>query len=111
MISKLEDVERRFERLTSQLSDPETLGDSTKLQKVAKERSALEKLVETFRSYKKIIADLSEVEAWVNGSDPELKSMGKEELPRLKGSKEALEADLKILLLPKDPNDEKDVIL
>jgi peptide chain release factor 1 len=111
MIDKLEDVERRFDRLTAELSHPETLADSSKLQKVAKERSALEKVVEAFRQYKKVLADLVEAEAWLSGSDPAAKEMAKEELPGLRAQGDQLEAELKVLLLPKDPNDEKDVIL
>jgi peptide chain release factor 1 len=111
MIDKLEEVERRFERLTADLSSPQVLADVARLQKVARERSSLEKLVEAFRTYKKVLADLKESEEILNGSDPELKAMVREELPGLKERREALEADLKVLLLPKDPNDEKDVIL
>src|SRR5690349_9795632 len=111
MIEKLEEVERKFERLTADLSNPETLADSAKLQKVAKERSSLEKLVEAFRSYKKVLSDLIEAEEWLESGDPDLKAMAREELPGLKERRDALEADLKILLIPKDPNDEKNVIL
>jgi peptide chain release factor 1 len=111
MIEKLEEVERRFERLTVDLSNPETLGDSAKLQKVAKERSSLEKLVETFRSYKKVLGDLAAADEMLASSDPAEKEMAREELPSLKGRRDELEEELKILLLPKDPNDEKDVIV
>ena len=111
MIDKLEEVERRFERLTADLSNPETLGDSAKLQKVAKERSGLEKLVETFRRYRSVMGDLAQAEEWLGGSDADAKEMAREELPSLKSRRDALEADLKLLLLPKDPNDNKDVIL
>ena len=111
MIEKLEEVERRFERLTADLSNPETLGDSAKLQKVAKERSSLEKLVDAFRDFKKVRQDLTDAEEWLASGDADLKQMAREELPGLKERRDALEADLKLLLLPKDPNDEKDVIL
>jgi peptide chain release factor 1 len=80
---KLEKVERKFERLTADLSSPDDLGDSTRLQKVAKERSSLEKLVETFRTYKKELADLQEEETLLNGSDADLRAMAKEMLPEL----------------------------
>jgi peptide chain release factor 1 len=111
MISKLEDVERRFERLTAELSHPDTLADSAKLQKVAKERAGLEKLVETFREYREVLKEFTGNEELLNGSDPDFKAMAREELPRLKARREELEASLKLLLLPRDPNDEKDVIL
>ena len=111
MIDKLEEVERRFERLTADLSNPETLGDAAKLQRVARERSSLEKLVDSFRLYKKVLADLKQVEEWLESPDPDAKAMAREELPGLKAQREEFEASLRILLLPKDPNDDKDVIL
>src|SRR5713226_6214771 len=112
MIEKLEEVERRFDRLTAELSNPEVLADSAKLQKVARERSSLEKLVETFRAYKKVVGDLEGVELMLSGSEgAEVKAMAREELPKLKTERERLEEQLKILLLPKDPNDDRDVIL
>jgi peptide chain release factor 1 len=111
MIDKLEEVERRFERLTAELSSPEVLADSAKLQKVAKERAGLEKLVEAFREYRGVVKDLKEYHEVLEGSDADLKEMAREELPGLKKRREELEESLKILLLPKDPNDEKDVLL
>jgi peptide chain release factor 1 len=111
MIDKLEDVERRFERLTADLSNPDVLADSARLQKVSKERAGLEKLVDTFRTYRKVLADLNEVEAWLGSSDADEKAYAREALPGLKEQREELEAQLKLLLLPKDPNDEKNVIL
>jgi peptide chain release factor 1 len=111
MLEKLQDVERRFERLTAELSNPETLADSAKFRKVAKERSDLEKLVETFRTYREVKGDEDELGIWLNGSDPEAREMARKELPPLRVRREALEQALHLLLLPKDPNDEKDVIL
>jgi peptide chain release factor 1 len=111
MIDKLEDVERRFERLTADLANPDVISDSAKLQKVSKERASLEKLVETFRSYRKVLDDLKEVEAWLSSADPDEKAYAREALPGLKAQREEFEQALKILLLPKDPNDEKNVIL
>src|SRR4051794_28299930 len=111
MIDKLEEVERRFERLTADLSNPDVLADSAKLQKVSKERAGLEKLVETFRTYRKVLDDLKEVEAWLDGGDADEKAYAREALPGLKQQRDEQEAQLKILLLPKDPNDEKNVIL
>ncbi|AKQ65056.1 Peptide chain release factor 1 [Myxococcus hansupus] len=111
MIDKLEDVERRFERLTADLSNPEVLSDSARLQKVSKERAGLEKLVEAFRAYRKVISDMEEVETWLGSGDADEKAFARESLPGLKEQREEMEASLKILLLPKDPNDEKNVIL
>ncbi|HLM43999.1 MAG TPA: peptide chain release factor 1 [Myxococcaceae bacterium] len=111
MIDKLEEVERKFERLTADLSNPDIISDTAKLQRVSKERAALEKLVDTFRDYRKVLADLKEVEAWLVSSDPDEKAYAREALPGLKEQREALEGKLKVLLLPKDPNDEKNVML
>jgi peptide chain release factor 1 len=111
MIDKLEEIERKFERLTADLASPQVLADSTKLQKVAKERSSLEKLVDTFRDYKRLAKNVTEHEELLSDGDAELKALAKEELPQLKQQRDQLEAQLKVLLLPKDPNDEKDVII
>ncbi|OJT16549.1 peptide chain release factor 1 [Archangium sp. Cb G35] len=111
MIDKLEEVERKFERLTADLSNPDIISDTAKLQRVSKERAGLEKLVESFRAYRKVLADLKEVEAWLGSSDPDEKAYARESLPGLKTQRDEMEAELKILLLPKDPNDDKNVIL
>jgi peptide chain release factor 1 len=112
MIEKLEEVERRFERLTAELTNPAVLADSAQIQKVAKERSTLEKLVETFRSYKRVVGELSGLEEVLQGAESaELKALARDELPGLKERRSQLEQELKLLLVPKDRNDEKDVIV
>src|SRR5260370_34133871 len=112
MIEKVEEVGRRFDRLSADLSNPQVLADAAKLKKVTRERSALERLVDTFRSYKKVIADLRDVEQLLAGPDaPEFKALAREELPGLKESRDQLEEKLTLLLIPKDPNDGKDGIL
>ncbi len=112
MIDKLDEVERRFERLEAELANPEVLADSTRYQKVAKERSSLEKLVATYRNYKKVSRELEDLEGLLAGSEAaEIKVMARDELPALKNRRGALAEQLKALLIPKDPNDEKDVIL
>ena len=111
MIDKLEEVERRFDRLTSDLSNPAVIADVARLTKTTRERASLEKLVETFRTYKALLKDIAEYEAALNGSDADLRAMAKDELPALKERKAALDEELKIALLPKDPNDEKNVII
>jgi peptide chain release factor 1 len=112
MIEKLEEVEQRFERLTAELANPAVLADSVRFQKVAKERSSLEKLVGTFRNYKRVVGELTGLEEVLEGSDSaELKALARDELPDLKNRRSQLEEELKLLLVPKDPNDEKDVIV
>jgi peptide chain release factor 1 len=109
VIDKLEDVEQRFERLTAELASPAVVADSTKLQKVAKERASIEKLVDRYREYKACLKGIKDNEAALE--DPELRELAKEELPALKARRAALEEELKVLLLPKDPADEKNVIV
>jgi peptide chain release factor 1 len=105
---KLDEVERHFERLTAELSSPSVLADSAKLLKLTRERAGLEKLVETYRTWKKLLADVESTRELAASGDADFKAMAKDELPGLEARLSALEAELK---LPKDPNDEKDVII
>jgi peptide chain release factor 1 len=111
MIDKLEQVERRFERLTADLANPEVIGDSAKLRQVMKERASLEKLVEIFRAYRQVLREIQEHEELLDHSDKEMRELAREGLPLLKEHRDALARDLDLLLLPRDPNDEKDVIV
>ncbi len=111
MIDKLDEVERRYDRLEADLANPETLGDNARLTKVMKERSSLERIVGVYRAFKSVRADLGEAERMLESSDPDERALGKEELPALRERRDALEAELKVLLIPRDPNDEKNVIL
>ena len=111
MIDKLDEVERRYDRLEADLANPETLGDSARLTRVMKERSSLERIVQVYRAFKMVRDDLAEAERMLESSDPDERALGKEELPALKERRDALEAELKVLLVPRDPNDEKNVIL
>jgi peptide chain release factor 1 len=103
MIDKLDEVERRYDRLEADLANPETLGDSARLTKVMKERSSLERIVSVYREFKSVRADLTEAERMLASSDADERALGKEELPALKARRDALEADLKILLIPGTP--------
>jgi peptide chain release factor 1 len=109
--SKLDDVEQKFELLTAELSNPTVLADSARLQKLAKERASLEKIVEAYRAHKKLLAEIAGTEELLNGNDADLRAVAKEELPALREQRSASEKELQILLLPKDPNDEKNVIV
>ena len=111
MEEKLQEIEQRFERLTADLGNPEVIGDRARFSQVAKERAQLEPLVETFREYKRVKADVSEHRALLEDADPEMRAMAKEELPALQAGLDQLNERLKILLLPRDPNDERSVIL
>jgi peptide chain release factor 1 len=112
MFTKLEQVERRYEELTNQLSDPSILSNQSRFHKIAKERSDLEELVQTFRIFKRTQSELeSNQEMSQAESDPELREMARAEIPALEEKVLELEQKLKFLLLPQDPNDEKNVIL
>jgi peptide chain release factor 1 len=111
LIEKLEEVEQRFERLTADLSNPAVIADSTRLQKLSRERSSLEKLVEKYRELKKLRDEIAGNKELIDAGDAEMKALAKEELPALEARRGVMEEELKLLLLPKDPNDEKNVII
>ncbi len=111
MIEKLEEVEQRFERLTADLSNPAVISDSTRLQKLSRERASIERLVETWRTFKRLRSEVAGNEELLESSDAEMKALAREELPALKARQAVLEEELRLLLVPKDPNDEKDVII
>ena len=109
MNDKFQEIEQRFERLTADLGNPEVIGDRTRFSQVAKERAQLEPLVETFREHRQAKKQLDETRAALD--DAELRDLAREELPGLEARVAALDEKLKILLLPKDRNDERSVIL
>ncbi|MBU1744177.1 MAG: peptide chain release factor 1 [Proteobacteria bacterium] len=111
MFSRLKDIESRYRDLEQLLSDPAVVGKQGIYQKYAKEHSDLSLLVETFREYEKIGLRIEEDQALLRESDEDLKEIAREELPQLKESLESLADKLRILLLPRDPNDEKNVFL
>jgi len=108
---KLQEIEHRFERLTADLGNPEVIGDRSRFSQVAKERAQLEPLVETFREYKSVRREVESHTALLVDSDAEMRDLALEELPPLREKLLQLNERLKILLLPKDPNDERSVIL
>ncbi|MCW2277492.1 peptide chain release factor 1 [Heliophilum fasciatum] len=111
MIDKLEVLEQRYEELTSLLSDPEVINDQASWQRHAKQQAGMTEIVEVFRQYKGILADQETAELMLAEDDPEMREMAEAELKELAQSRAALEQSLKLLLLPKDPNDEKNVIV
>jgi peptide chain release factor 1 len=108
---KLEQLEKRFEELNQLMSNPAVISDGDQYRKVSKERADLEETVGKFRDWKSVEDSLSQARGMLNEKDSELKAMAEEEVARLQPQLEALEQQLKILLLPKDPNDEKNVVL
>lgn len=112
MFDKLDDILYRYEEVINELSEPEVMNDSDRYQKLMKEQADLEPIVEKYREYKAAKENIAEsLEILEEESDEELKELAKEELAQSKASLETLENDLRILLLPKDPNDDKNVIV
>lgn len=109
MFEKIEELERRFQELEALLADPAIISNQTEFRKLSREHSDLIALVEAYRRYKKILAEIEGNRELL--ADPEMKEMAELELDTLATEKENLESEIKILLLPKDPNDDKSVIL
>jgi peptide chain release factor 1 len=112
MSEKLDQLEARYNELTQQLSSPDVLADSARYQKLARAHGELQELVAKHRAHKQIEKDLAGAhQMYVEADDQEMKQLAHEEEKQLAGRKEAIERELKILLLPKDPNDDKNIIL
>ena len=112
LTEKLNQLGTRYDELTQQLSTSEVASDSARYQKVAKQHAELEEIVEKHREYKQIEKDLAGAhQMFIEAEDAEMKQMAHEEEKELTAHKEAVERELKLLLLPKDPNDEKSVIV
>jgi len=111
MFDKLLSVENKYDELMTKLGTAEVHADAAEYRRAAKTLSELEPLVQKFREYKGVEQDIKGAEELVNGGDAEMRDLAREELKTLEVQREALLQELKILLIPKDPNDEKDVIL
>ncbi len=112
LTEKLDQLDLRYEEMTQQLSSPEVVGDSARLQKIAKQHAELEEIVAKHREYKRIEKDLAGAhQMFLEADDAEMKQMAHEEEKSLASRKETVERELKFLLLPKDPNDEKSVLI
>jgi peptide chain release factor 1 len=112
MFERLNQIEARYEELTQALASPGIMNDSAKFQKTAKAHSEISPMVERYREYKDLKKGIAESRAMLaDEEDPEMRAYAQEELDKLETRVAAVEAELKVLLLPKDPNDEKDVIL
>ncbi len=109
VLRKLEGTERRFDELTELLSDPAVAGSGDRFRKVAKERASIEPTVNAVRAYRRLLQEIEGNEALL--ADAEMRDLAKEELAQLRPQVEPAEEQLKLFLVPKDPNDEKDVIV
>lgn len=108
---RLDESEKRFDELTQQLSDPAVISDGDQYRKAAKSRSDLEEIVGKYREWKRLDNDMGQAKSMLGEADPELKVMAQDEFARIGPEMERVEAELKVLMLPKDPLDEKNVIL
>src|SRR4051812_20655753 len=111
MLDRLEQMEQRYNDLHAQFSLPDVINDHEKYQKTAKALREIEELVEKYRELKQARQGIADARAMLAESDPDLRAMAEEEIAGLQPRADALEEELKVLLLPKDPNDEKNVIL
>jgi len=111
MLDRLEQMERHYDELQNQLSLPEVINDREKYQKAGKALSDLETPVQKFRELKQVRQGLAEARAMLAESDPEMRAMAAEEVAALEPREADIQEELKVLLLPKDPNDEKNVVL
>jgi peptide chain release factor 1 len=108
---KLDDLEARFEQLTEQMADPAVIADGEQYRKTAKSRSDIEEVVAKYREWKKADADLAQAKSMIDESDPDLRAMAFEEIARLEPEIAVMEKDIRVLLLPRDPNDDKNIVL
>jgi len=111
MFSKLEKVEERYDELEKLLRNPDVMKDQSNFQKLTKEHSDKYDIVENYRKYKVVESEIADNKELLNDSDAEIQEMAKEELETLSEQRVKLEEKLKVLLIPKDPNDHKNVML
>jgi len=111
MLEKLKAIEDKYEGLTKLLMDRSVLSKPAELMKYTKEQAELQPLVDKIREYRKLLSDIEDAEEILNGGDGDLRKLAQEELDELKEKKPKIEEELKIMLLPKDPRDGKNVIL
>ena len=112
MIEQLEKIEKRYQEIDEKMAQPEIATDLQQLQTLAKERASIENLVTAYREYKYITRSLEETKAMLgDGLDDEMTALARHEIETLETQLNGLEQELKMALLPKDPNDEKDTIM
>jgi peptide chain release factor 1 len=111
MFSKIKEIEDRYEELEQEMARPEIIRDQPRYQKYLKEHNNLSPIVQTFRHYKSLEEEIRTNRPLLDDPDPEMRKLAREEIESIKAKVTALEEELKILLLPSDPNDEKNIIL
>ena len=111
MFDRLEQLETRYEELSQQLSDPAIVNDQENYRKVSKQHRDLEETVEKFREYRTLKNGIADAKAMLQESDADIRAMAEEEIAQLEPRLTAIEEEIKILLLPKDPNDDKNIVI
>jgi peptide chain release factor 1 len=111
LASKLDQLEKRFDELTQQMADPAIISDADQYRKITKAQSEISDIVAKYREWKKVEDSLSQARPMLQEPDPDLKYMAEMEIAELEPEKLRVEEELKVLLLPKDPNDDKNVVL
>ena len=111
MLDKLQKIEEQYEALTAQLASPEVIGDSSRYQKTARAHAELQALVEEFRHFRQLQQQAADARQMLHETDAEMRQLANDEVAQLEPAISASEQRLRELLLPKDPNDEKNVIL
>ena len=111
MFDKLKGVEERFNEVESALSVPDVVKDRAAFEKLSREHADLSKVVTVFREYQQVVGELADSQELMQDADPEMKSLARADVARLTETRDNLEVQLKKLLVPKDPNDDKNIIL
>ena len=111
LLERLQTVEKRYEELTQILMDPSIANDIQKMTQASKEQASLEKAYNLYEEYKALLDGIEEAKELLNENDPEIKEMAKIELEELEKKQPIMEHDIQIELIPKDPNDEKNVVM
>src|SRR5437868_458705 len=109
--NKLDSIEQHYVQIEEMMAEPEVATDHKRLMELGRERAELTPLVEAYRSYKEIDRHITEAEEMREGPDPDVAQMAREELEELQAKQQANVDEIKRLLLPKDPNDDKNVII
>jgi peptide chain release factor 1 len=111
MLDKLEAIKAHFDNLGVALTNPEVIADNRKFGELSKEYRSLEKIVLAYNNYKKVLDDIDFYREGLNGSDEEMRELAKAELPLVEQQKDTMESSIRLMLIPKDPQDEKNAIL
>lgn len=111
ILAKLDNIDERYQEVAALLSDSETISDQNRFRELSKEYAELEPVVKAYVDYRDVINNLQEAKLLLKDSDPDMRAMAQDELAEAESKMEPLELDLQRLLLPKDPNDEKNVFL